>query len=152
MLQGRWKILYGIPKTQCSQINEEIIFKKSKQTNPLFPYLCSRKLTNAWKVSLLCFVLSCAVVYYSFSRVQPFATPWTIAHQAPLSVGILSARILEWVAKPASRASSQPRDQSQVSRIAADYLPSEQTGKPIIVWVPQKTEQEGMMFTCLFLR
>ena len=27
-----------------------------------------------------------------------FATPQTKAHQAPLSVGILQARILEWVA------------------------------------------------------
>jgi len=26
------------------------------------------------------------------------ATPWTIAHQIPLSMGILQARILEWVA------------------------------------------------------
>ena len=24
---------------------------------------------------------------------------WTVAHQAPLSLGILQARILEWVAK-----------------------------------------------------
>jgi len=40
---------------------------------------------------------------YSLSRVQLFATPWTVAHQAPLSVGILQARILEWVARPSSR-------------------------------------------------
>ena len=33
-----------------------------------------------------------------FSRDQLFATPWTVAHQAPLSMGILQARILEWVA------------------------------------------------------
>ena len=33
-----------------------------------------------------------------------------IAHQAPLSMGILQARILEWVAMPSSRGSSQPRD------------------------------------------
>ena len=39
-----------------------------------------------------------------------FATPWTIAHEAPLSVGILQARILEWIAIPISRGSSQPRD------------------------------------------
>ena len=39
-----------------------------------------------------------------------FATPWTVAHQAPLSMGILQARILEWVAMPSSRGSSQPRD------------------------------------------
>ena len=29
-----------------------------------------------------------------------FATPWTAARQAPLSMGILQARILEWVAMP----------------------------------------------------
>ena len=32
-----------------------------------------------------------------------FATPWTVARQAPLSTGILQARILEWVAMPSSR-------------------------------------------------
>ena len=32
--------------------------------------------------------------------------------------GILQARILVWVAMPSSRGSSQPRDQTQVSRIA----------------------------------
>ena len=34
--------------------------------------------------------------------------------------GILQARILEWVAFPFSRGSSQPRDRTQVSRIAAE--------------------------------
>ena len=29
------------------------------------------------------------------SRVRLFATPWTVAHQAPRSTGILQARILE---------------------------------------------------------
>ena len=32
-----------------------------------------------------------------FSNIQLFATPWTVAHQAPLFNGILLARILEWV-------------------------------------------------------
>ena len=44
------------------------------------------------------------------SHVRLFATPWTVARQAPLSMGILQARILEWVAVPSSRGSSQPRD------------------------------------------
>ena len=35
---------------------------------------------------------------------QLFATPWTVAHQAPLSMGILQARILEWVSIPSSEA------------------------------------------------
>ena len=54
------------------------------------------------------------------------ATPWTVARQDPLSTGILQARILEWVAMPSSRGSSQPRDQTQVSH-TADSLPSEPT-------------------------
>ena len=37
---------------------------------------------------------------------------------------ILQARILEWVAFPFSRGSSQPRDQTQVSRIAGGYFTS----------------------------
>ena len=32
----------------------------------------------------------------------------TVAHQAPLSMGILQARTLEWVAMPSSRGSSDP--------------------------------------------
>ena len=36
----------------------------------------------------------------------------------------LQARILEWVAVPFSRGSSQPRDQSQVSHVAGGFLTS----------------------------
>ena len=38
--------------------------------------------------------------------------------------GILQARILEWVAFPFSRGSSQPRDQIQVFRIAGEFFTS----------------------------
>ena len=38
--------------------------------------------------------------------------------------GILQARILEWVAFPFSRGSSQPRDWTQVSRIAGRFFTS----------------------------
>ena len=48
------------------------------------------------------------------SCVRVFTTPWAIALQAPLSTGILQARILEWVAMPSSRGSSQPRDRTWV--------------------------------------
>jgi len=51
-----------------------------------------------------------------------FVTTWTLACQAPLSMGILQARILEWVAMPSSRGSSQPRDQTQVSHIAGRFF------------------------------
>ena len=38
--------------------------------------------------------------------------------------GVLQARILEWVAIPSSRGSSQPRDRTQVSRTAGRFFPS----------------------------
>ena len=44
--------------------------------------------------------------------------------------GILQARLLEWVAIPFSRGSSQPRDQTTVSALQADSLLSEPPGKP----------------------
>ena len=43
---------------------------------------------------------------------------------------ILQARILEWVAFPFSRGSSQTRDQTQVSRIAVGFLLAEPQAKP----------------------
>ena len=36
------------------------------------------------------------------SHVRLFATPWTAALQAPLTMGILQARIMEWVSMPSS--------------------------------------------------
>ena len=38
------------------------------------------------------------VVFQLLSHVQLFVTPWTIARQVSLSMEILQARILEWVA------------------------------------------------------
>ena len=67
--------------------------------------------------------------WMSFSCVQLFATPWAAACQASLSMGIFQARILEWVAMPSCRGSSQPRDQTQVSRIAGWWILSHQ-GRP----------------------
>ena len=46
--------------------------------------------------------LCCAL---SLSHGRLLATPWTVAHQKPLSMGILQARILEWVAMFSSRES-----------------------------------------------
>ena len=44
--------------------------------------------------------------------------------------GIFQARILEWVAIPFSWGSFQPKDQTEVSRIAGRFLPCEPPGKP----------------------
>ena len=42
-------------------------------------------------------------MFIHFRHVRLFATPRTIAHQAPLSMGILQARALEWVAISSTR-------------------------------------------------
>ena len=39
--------------------------------------------------------------------------------------GILQARVLEWVARPSSRGSSQPRDGTQVSYIIGRFFATE---------------------------
>ena len=56
----------------------------------------------------------------SFSHVQLFATPRTAACQAPLSMGFSRQ---EWVSMPSSRASSPPKDQTQVSCTTSQVLP-----------------------------
>ena len=69
-----------------------------------------------------------ACVPSCFSRVRLCVTPWTVACQAPLSMGILQARILEWVAVPSSSGPSQPRNQTCTSCRAGRFLPLSHLG------------------------
>ena len=59
------------------------------------------------------------------SHVWFFVTPWTVVHR------ILQARIQEGVAFPFSRASSQPRDRTQVFCIAGGFITS---------WAPREAQ------------
>ena len=74
----------------------------------------------------MCCVLSCSVMSNSLQPHELY-----LAHQALLSMGILQARILEWVAMPSSRGSFQPRVQTEVSHTAGRFLPSEPPGKSL---------------------
>ena len=65
----------------------------------------------------------------SLSPVGLFATPWTVAHQTPLSMGFSRQEYYEWVAISFSRESSQPRDWTQVSHIA---------GRRFILWATRE--------------
>ena len=76
--------------------------------NPHLPQLC----TYYW----------CAVLFLVTQSCPLFATLWTVACQASLSIGILQARLLEWVAMPSSRGSFQPRDRIRVSRMAGRFF------------------------------
>ena len=47
--------------------------------------------------------------------------------------GILQARILEWVAMPSFRGSSQPRDRTGSPVLQTDSLPSDPQGSPVFI-------------------
>ena len=54
----------------------------------------------------------------SLSRIQLFATPWTVAHQAPPSMEFSRQEYWSGLPLPSPGESSQPRDRSRVSHIA----------------------------------
>ena len=56
-------------------------------------------------------------------------TPWTVACQAPLSMGILKARVLECVDILSSQHLPHPEIKPRSSALQADSLPSEPPGK-----------------------
>ena len=65
----------------------------------------------------------CVCVYpQSLSHIQLFMTPWTVARQAPLSLGFLRQEYLEWFAISSSRESSQFRDGTHISCIGRQIL------------------------------
>ena len=69
---------------------------------------------------------------FLFGNVWLFVIPWTIAHQAPLSMEF-QARILEWVVIPFSRGSSQPRNRTWVPCITGILSPAEPPGQHNLV-------------------
>ena len=79
-------------------------------------FLVRGKKKEGWV--MCCAVLSRSVMFNS-------VTQWTVGCRDPLSMEILQAKILEWVAMPSSRGSSQLSDQihmSYVSFIARQVL------------------------------
>ena len=65
-----------------------------------------------------------------FSHAQLFVTLWTLAFQAPLSMGIPQAKLLGWTAMPSFKGSFQSGTKSRSPALQADSLLSEPPGKP----------------------
>ena len=108
---------------------------------PAFPeevttYACN--LNFLWEVMLLIatpFLMTqdlqpLCVRSWLLSCVQLSVTPWTVTHQSPLPMGILQARILEWVAMSLSRGFYNPGIETRSLTLQVDSLPSEPPGKP----------------------
>ena len=62
-------------------------------------------------------MVMCAYMLSHFSRVQ-LCDPMDCSLPDSSIYGILQARILEWVARPSSRGSSQPRDWTHISNVS----------------------------------
>ena len=59
---------------------------------------------------------------WKWSRVRLFATPWTVAHQVPLSMGLSRQEYWSGLPFPSPGESSRPRDRTQVSLFAGRHF------------------------------
>ena len=82
------------------------------------PNLCIHIFTHVISCVTFEYPSMCCVLCWVTQSCPKICDPWTVARQGLLSLGILQARILEWVAMPSPRGSSQPRGWIQVSHIA----------------------------------
>ena len=77
-----------------------------------------------------------------FNSVQLFSTPWTVAHQAPLSMGFSRQY---WSGLPYSffRRVSQPRNRIHISCIAGGFFTHQESPKilPKGIWSPSSHQQ-----------
>ena len=92
------------------------------------PYLWCWKLIFRRIHDIVC-VCVCVCVLVTHLR-PALCSPMDCSSPGSSIHGITQARILEWVATPFSRGSSQPRGQTQVFALGANSLPSEPPGKP----------------------
>ena len=82
---------------------------------------------------------SCCLLFSHSALSNMFVTPWTITHQAPLSMGFPRQRILEWVSISFSRGSSWPRGRTCISYIPGKFFTPEPPRKPHIRVFPNKS-------------
>ena len=67
----------------------------------------------------------------SLSHVRLFATLWTVAHQAPLSMGFSRQEYWSALLSPSPGDIPDPGIKPRSPALQADSLPSEPPGKPI---------------------
>ena len=86
--EGNSDIHYNETWRQCAKWNKPSHYRKKYYMVPL-----------VWGTCMLCMI-------NGFSRVQPFVTPWTVARQAPLSMGF--SRQEYWSGLPCPRPGDLP--------------------------------------------
>ena len=74
-------------------------------------------------------------------------TLWTVAHLAPLSMGILQARILEWLPRPPPKELPTPGIEPRSLALQVDSLLSEPPGKSMNIEVGSLSLLQGIFLT-----
>ena len=130
-----WTELYRVKlvESTCNEISRRLLLGKKAMTN-LDSVLKSKDITLPTKVCIVKVVVFPFVIYgYKSWTIKKAEWVWVkIAQSCPTLCdpmdytfhGILQDRILEWVAVPFSKGSSQPRDWTWVSSIAGRFFTS----------------------------
>ena len=90
--------------------------------------MCVRNVRCCVYIYICCAVLSRSVMSYS-------ATPWTVAHQAPLSVGFPRQEYWSGLPCPPPGNLPHPGIERGSPALQADSLPAELPGKPIYLYI-----------------
>ena len=80
-------------------------------------------------------ILLCLWKWKPLSHAQLFATPWTIACQAPQSMGLSRQKYWSGLPFPSPRDLSNPEIKLRSPALQADSLPSEPPGKLFFVYM-----------------
>ena len=108
-------------------------------TTPPSPALAGRFFTTEppGKPALLLWKWKC----YLFSCIPLFVTPWTVAHQAPLSMEFSRQDYWSGEPVPSPGDRSDPGNEPESPSVQADSSLSEPLGKPFFTTVPDPREQ-----------
>ena len=113
--------------------NSEVAQREADGMGQRDPEKQTQKVSYSAKASLKWVPTTYARVHaQSLQLCRLFVTIWAAAHQAPLSVGILQARIREWVAMLSlcQGVFPSPRIKPRSPTLQTDSLPTEPPGKP----------------------
>ena len=111
-------------------LNRRSVFSRVPQnkTNNVVPFIFYSIYMHIENICYIFMFYTCIFIYssvYTYMKVKVKVTQLCLPFYDPKDYnvhGILQARILEWVAFPFARGSSQPRDRTQVSNIAGGFF------------------------------
>ena len=107
-----------------------------------------------WLIIFWCWWLRASFLHLDWSCVPSQFSPYNLMDYSLTGSsvhGIFMARILEWVAVPSSRGSSQPRDPTCVSCIAGKFFTAELLVKPRMIVMVLKLVWHVKLFNCQLL-